>query len=426
MSARPPLEAKPSSSVTTLTPWKMGLAQRACACAVHSGGGECGACQERHVGARAVGIGSLQRRAADHTRSLEGPAVVQEVLRSGGQPLEPETRAFFEPRFGHDFSQVRVHTGTMAAESASAVNALAYTVGNDVVFGAGEYSPQSHAGRRLLAHELSHVLQQRAGLATIAVENGVDAAYEREAERISERVADHADELLSDTQLNYRITSARADASASLPSALLQRRVRDTKVSCRTTGLHGGVPGGRISGPDAINVITGADIRARTLAQAATNRIANQRATAGTPAYVADPQLDGALANRFGLHLANPAERLRIATLEREFRAVAGLLNRELHYVCRDPGCGADDWAMGVPGQHTIRLCNPFWNGGGTPNFQASSVLHEAVHLWWDQVDDHGRPPLHNAHCFEQFALDLAGATAEIPAGFAGACVVPP
>jgi hypothetical protein len=89
------------------------------------------------------------------------PPIVHEVLRSPGQPLDPAMHAFMEPRFSADFSQVRIHTDTRAAESAHAVNALAYTVGHDVVFGANNYAPSSHNGRRLLAHELAHTIQQR-------------------------------------------------------------------------------------------------------------------------------------------------------------------------------------------------------------------------------------------------------------------------
>lgn len=81
-------------------------------------------------------------------------------LKGGGQPLAESTRAFFEQRFGQDFSQVRVHTDAKAAESAQAVNAKAYTVGNNMVFGKGEYEPEATVGRRLLAHELTHVVQQ--------------------------------------------------------------------------------------------------------------------------------------------------------------------------------------------------------------------------------------------------------------------------
>jgi outer membrane protein OmpA-like peptidoglycan-associated protein len=88
-------------------------------------------------------------------------------IRGGGQPLPESARAFFEPRFGHDFGQVRVHADTRASESARAVHAKAYTVGRDVVFGNGNYSPQTTAGRALLAHELTHVVQQGAGGVTV-------------------------------------------------------------------------------------------------------------------------------------------------------------------------------------------------------------------------------------------------------------------
>jgi len=88
------------------------------------------------------------------------PPVVHTVLHSRGQPLDAATRTSTEAHFGHDFSRVRVHTDRQAAESARAVGALAYTVGRDVVFGVGQYAPSTPQGRRLLAHELVHVLQQ--------------------------------------------------------------------------------------------------------------------------------------------------------------------------------------------------------------------------------------------------------------------------
>jgi hypothetical protein len=82
------------------------------------------------------------------------------VLQAPGQPLDTATRAFMEPRFGYDFGRVRVHADVAAAESARSVNAVAYTVGRDVVFGAGQYAPGQEAGRKLLAHELAHTIQQ--------------------------------------------------------------------------------------------------------------------------------------------------------------------------------------------------------------------------------------------------------------------------
>ncbi|HVZ40503.1 MAG TPA: DUF4157 domain-containing protein [Candidatus Kapabacteria bacterium] len=93
------------------------------------------------------------------------PAVQRSIdsMRGGGRPLPAAERAFFEPRFGHDFADVRIHDGESAGSSAASLNARAFTVGRDVVFGAGEYSPGSVQGRYLLAHELTHVLQQSAG-----------------------------------------------------------------------------------------------------------------------------------------------------------------------------------------------------------------------------------------------------------------------
>ena len=85
------------------------------------------------------------------------------AIHGGGRPLAESERAYFEPRFGHDFSQVRMHTDTQAAESARAVNARAYTIENNIVFGEGQYNHQTNSGKRLLAHELTHVVQQSGG-----------------------------------------------------------------------------------------------------------------------------------------------------------------------------------------------------------------------------------------------------------------------
>lgn len=111
---------------------------------------------------------SLAQRKATIAAQMESdvPPIVHEVLRSPGRPLDQATRAFMEPRFGHDFSNVRVHTDAKAAESARAVNAKAYTVGKDVVFGGGQFEASSHEGRKLMAHELTHVVQQTNSSAT--------------------------------------------------------------------------------------------------------------------------------------------------------------------------------------------------------------------------------------------------------------------
>ena len=88
---------------------------------------------------------------------------VDQVLSSSGQPLDPAAREYMEPRFGHDFGHVRVHTNSAAAESAQSISAVAFTAGNNIVFNSGQYSPGTSEGRKLLAHELTHVVQQEAG-----------------------------------------------------------------------------------------------------------------------------------------------------------------------------------------------------------------------------------------------------------------------
>ncbi len=95
------------------------------------------------------------------------PGAVHDVLRAPGRPLDAETRAYFEPRFGRDFREIRVHDDAEAAQSASAIFASAFTVGSHVVFGDGRFSPTTPKGRRLLAHELTHVMQQDGGAAVV-------------------------------------------------------------------------------------------------------------------------------------------------------------------------------------------------------------------------------------------------------------------
>ena len=116
------------------------------------------------------------------------PPSVREVLRLPAQPLDPATRAFMEPRFGRDFSGVRVHTDVRAAETARAVNALAYTVGEDVVFGAGQYAPGLTRGRRLLAHELTHVVQQGAARQSSVQIERSDSEAEHQAHSVATQV----------------------------------------------------------------------------------------------------------------------------------------------------------------------------------------------------------------------------------------------
>ena len=191
----------PSAGRASLTGAARPLLQRACACGIHTMNAECGSC--------AGSARELRRQAVSNSEQLARPPSIDDVLRSPGDPLDAATRAFFATRLPrprvhvsasatvasrlemtgpddasereaeragdsvHDaaapepdqrasdrLSRVRIHADARAAESARSVDALAYTVGHHVVFGAGQYAPGTVAGRRLLAHELTHVLQQ--------------------------------------------------------------------------------------------------------------------------------------------------------------------------------------------------------------------------------------------------------------------------
>jgi hypothetical protein len=116
---------------------------------------QCEACEEEDDK-----LARKQADGADRHGGMPAPDPVGQTLASAGSALDAATRAFFEPRFGRNLGRVRVHADAQAAASARSVNALAYTVGNDVVFGTSQYAPATSAGRRLLAHELAHVVQQ--------------------------------------------------------------------------------------------------------------------------------------------------------------------------------------------------------------------------------------------------------------------------
>ena len=156
--------------------------QRKCACGGAPGmSGACDECRENQ----------LQRKSTTTNSLGAAPVSVSAALRAPGEPLDGGTRAYMEGRFGHDFGQVRVHADSSAADSAHSVDALAYTVGHDVVFAAGQYAPNGSAGRRLLAHELAHVVQQSGNGVSVQRRIEIGAANdpaEVEADRMAAQV----------------------------------------------------------------------------------------------------------------------------------------------------------------------------------------------------------------------------------------------
>ena len=193
------------------------LLQRKCACGGSAGvDGECAECRKKR----------LQRRTRDAASAefAAGPAgippIVHDVLNAPGQPLDRQTRSFMEPRFGHDFSNVRVHSDTRAAESANAVNALAFTVGQNVVFGANQYAPHSSAGQELLAHELTHVVQQSSNSLVINSPSEISSPLEP-AEHQAEQVA-------------HQVIQARVAAPTALAGSIQSAALSDCVRNWRT------------------------------------------------------------------------------------------------------------------------------------------------------------------------------------------------
>jgi hypothetical protein len=129
----------------------------------------------------------VQRRAIGETSSVI-PRSVESILGAPGRPLDTDTRSTMESRFGRSFAGVRVHTDTHAAASAREIDAAAYTSGTHIVFGAGRFEPGTPSGRRLLAHELAHVLQQRSGTALPSGVGPANDDHERAADRIADAV----------------------------------------------------------------------------------------------------------------------------------------------------------------------------------------------------------------------------------------------
>ncbi len=229
---QPKVMAKPSRvakedrtrAVRALPAISSGVLQRKCACGGSSDSeGECEECKKKEM--------SLQRRAVGSGEMPAVPPIVHDALRSPGQPIDPVTCAFMETRFKHDFSQVRVHTDDRAAESARVVNALAYTVGANVVFARGQYAPGTAEGRSLLGHELVHVVQQQRVHDSPAISSLSDTA------RLTIGLQGDAFELQADRAA--QILQARGDspAPAHVPAVVLQRLPAD---GVAPGGEHGG------------------------------------------------------------------------------------------------------------------------------------------------------------------------------------------
>jgi hypothetical protein len=182
--------------------------------------------------------GQLQRSATSAEDVDEVPPIVYDVLRSPGRPLDTGVRTFMESRFGADFSGVRIHTDARAAESAAAVNANAYTVGQHVAFGEGRYAPGSGTGRSLLAHELTHVLQQpKANSRPFSI--GTSGASEQEAQVIEDHVRHNSQTLPAPKVPSFGVLRQENEAEKKAPDVPLPDTIKGKSPSSkRATKTH--------------------------------------------------------------------------------------------------------------------------------------------------------------------------------------------
>jgi hypothetical protein len=316
-------------------------------------------------------------------RLTSGMAPQIRSLREGGVPLPSATRVFFEQRFGSDFHGVRVHSGPQASRAAKAVRAQAFTLGRDIVFGQGRYAPETSSGRRLIAHELSHVLQQRNG---------------------------------------------------GHPPLRLQRLVRERFVSCRnpTPAIAA------ITGNNPVRTISDAAEDAIDLLDSVIEDLDGTREDIldGEPAALPTISHTTAtsLRNRFGVNPFNRRFWTRRGAesafvLIRRLRASRRLLNDGwLRFTCLGPArlnlrtcegecCTGDTRAATCEGITRIWLCRPFWDDTGEDN--ALTLLHEGFHIYYGFIGDEERRNFGNAHCYEQFVRDAHS----VPVGrYAGMC----
>jgi hypothetical protein len=393
------------------------LLQRKCACGGAPGAdGECAACRQKR----------LQRKSASQDEVTGVPSSVHDVLRSSGQPLDPATRAFMEPRFGHDFSQVRVHADTRAAAAANAVHALAYTAGQNLVFAQNQYSPQTASGQQLIAHELAHVVQQSHLLA--GSPSGIGSPVSDE-----ERQAEHA----AVSALSGSETPIPALSRSPRPT--VSRRVIPRLVNC-TAGSDG-------APADLVTELTAIEDRSRAMVGAVSILLTLAgtltRAGMGAPGSIVEtafedhfgvpPAVRGGFMNRLTGSVQPTLDEARGQEMElmaRRYELIANAFDGPLHYRCISgassfggcniPDCSNDAWAC--PGVDAIFLCPGFW-APGDPGTQSTLLIHETSHMIWEHVI-HGAGGsggnFRHAECYASFVGGIFGITPGLPA-----CPVP-
>lgn len=298
----------------------------------------------------------------------EGPVIESNLTqrirsrRGAGQPLPDTERAFFEPRFGRDFSGVRIHTDGEAQQLSERINARAFTLGQDVFFNREEFRPGQLDSRRLMAHELTHTLQQSGST-----------------------------------------------------SGLLRREVQPGRVSCEDTPRDYPIFN-HVNTDTPTDDIQAAATRASRLLDNTINELegTRNRIIGGDPA--AWPTISDTVANSLRDHLRiDPEDRdswtgtgpRTVHHALRWYRNVRSFLDSDaVNYTCIGPDCGSNV-AYVYPGRSRIYLCPPWWNDG--IDEQAVTLIHEAAHIYYD-TEDSGRG-MGSSFCLETFICEVNNLT---------------
>jgi len=351
-------------------------------------------------------------------KNSQVPQIVHEVLRSPGQALDPATAAFMGARFGHDFSDVRVHTDSNAADSAKAVSARAYTVGRDVVFADGQFAPKNLEGQTLLSHELAHVVQQSSAGKFMPTKIGSPSDS-------LEEQADHASRTAT------REGALRVSAGPNSAAETLQRTPA-SKVDCAVSTPLQLPNGGKIDDP--VGVITAAEQRARELLDSAIEALEFTRGQILSGKPVGWPTISDRLGLALELMGLDPNS-------ERVWKAggsgTAALLLFRLKWVRSQIGSGSffftclgaaldplgssfcgsraetetdvdiKNPALARTGGFHIFLCEGFWTTD--PEDQALTIIHESMHTFSNSIQDDAKRGFQVAGCYERFVLVAAG-----------------
>jgi Domain of unknown function (DUF4157) len=416
---------------TVRAPARSGVLHRKCDCGQHTGGGECEECKKKKADQKSGRDPLLQRSALNRGAVNGVPPIVHEVLRSPGQPLDARTRAYFEPRFGQDFSRVRVHSDAKAAESASAVGAAAYAYGNNIVFARNRFSASNEAGRNVLAHELAHVAQTD-GVAQPGGPKRVSSpgeSSEVEAEAMAERATQGAS-----TSPN----AARGiQPTVGTGAGTLARLVGPATTHCNP-GTHG-VPA------DPFNTLTAVEDHAKGLAQAASILLALESAAVGMG--IKSGTVNQAYQNRFGPppksgsgflnRLTGRVNKTQDAAMQGEldglsarFDAMVSNFGKKLTYRCIrgavsldrcDTHCTGRD-ASACNNVRTYFLCPSFW--ALPDNSKATLLIHESFHMLVGFPGHGGKGAgknLRHAECYASFVSDIFNLSTGTPS-----CPSPP